>query len=330
MLSQTATTPTTGDSAGRPLNVTDALTYLDLVKNRFRERPEVYNQFLDIMKEFKGQTYVISARIPTLGMQWLRTTSIDTPGVIQRVSMLFHGHSELIGGFNTFLPPGYRIEISSDLRQDVITVTTPMGVLTQMPDGSIGRLPPNPPPIQPPPVVVPSPTPSNLQSLSANASNLRPITPQSVTPARIPPQQLPPPPFRDMSPPPNATAASPYSPSGLRAPAQTPNDAAVSILGNMSGRAGRDHPQSSSSNLHFAGGPGQAGEFNHAIQYLKKIKLRYSDDQATYKTFLEILQTYQKEQRHSHDVRLAFVLWSRSPLIFRVLESGLRASAGFV
>jgi paired amphipathic helix protein Sin3a len=56
MLSQTATTLTTADSAARPLNVTDALTYLDLVKHRFRERPEVYNQFLDVMKEFKGQT----------------------------------------------------------------------------------------------------------------------------------------------------------------------------------------------------------------------------------------------------------------------------------
>lgn len=56
MLSQTAATLTTTDSAARPLNVTDALTYLDLVKNRFRERPEVYNQFLDVMKEFKGQT----------------------------------------------------------------------------------------------------------------------------------------------------------------------------------------------------------------------------------------------------------------------------------
>ena len=218
--------------------------------------------------------------------------------------MLFHGHSELIGGFNTFLPPGYRIEISSDPRQDVITVTTPMGVLTQMSDGSIGRLHPIPPSLQPPPVTISSPAPpSNLQSLSMNASNLRPITPQSVTPARIPPpQQLPLPPFRDMSPPPNAMTAPQYSPSGLRAPVQTPNDAAVSILGNMSGRAGKEHLQASSSNFHFAGGPGQTGEFNHAIQYLKKIKLRYSDDQATYKTFLEILQTYQKEQRHSHDV----------------------------
>ena len=56
VLSQTATM---ADNSARPLNVTDALTYLDLVKNRFRDRPEVYNQFLDIMKEFKGQTYVV-------------------------------------------------------------------------------------------------------------------------------------------------------------------------------------------------------------------------------------------------------------------------------
>lgn len=226
--------------------------------------------------------------------------------------MLFHGHSELIGGFNTFLPPGYRIEISSDLRQDVITVTTPMGVLTQMSDGTIGRLPQNPPLPQPPLLGIPSPVPpSNLQSLSVNASNLRPITPQTVTPSRIPSlQQLPLPPFRDMSPPANATVATPYSPSGLRVPAQTPNDAAVSILGNMSGRAGKDHLQTSSNNLHLQGSPGQTGEFNHAIQYLKKIKVRYADDQATYKTFLEILQTYQKEQRNTHDVRLALFVVS--------------------
>jgi len=44
----------------RPLNVTDALSYLDEVKIQFSERPEVYNQFLDIMKDFKSQTYVLA------------------------------------------------------------------------------------------------------------------------------------------------------------------------------------------------------------------------------------------------------------------------------
>lgn len=43
---------TTGD--GRQLNVTDALSYLDAVKLQFHDNPDVYNNFLDIMKEFKS------------------------------------------------------------------------------------------------------------------------------------------------------------------------------------------------------------------------------------------------------------------------------------
>uniref|UniRef100_A0A3Q2NXV6 Paired amphipathic helix protein Sin3b n=1 Tax=Fundulus heteroclitus TaxID=8078 RepID=A0A3Q2NXV6_FUNHE len=70
----------------------NALSYLDQVKIRFANDPGIYNKFLDIMKEFKSQ-------------------SIDTPGVINRVSQLFHGHPDLVLGFNAFLPPGYRIEV---------------------------------------------------------------------------------------------------------------------------------------------------------------------------------------------------------------------------
>jgi paired amphipathic helix protein Sin3a len=39
----------------RPLNVRDALTYLDQVKVQFSDQPDVYNKFLDIMKDFKSQ-----------------------------------------------------------------------------------------------------------------------------------------------------------------------------------------------------------------------------------------------------------------------------------
>ena len=42
-------------STDRQLNVTDALSYLDAVKVQFNDRPDVYNVFLDIMKEFKSQ-----------------------------------------------------------------------------------------------------------------------------------------------------------------------------------------------------------------------------------------------------------------------------------
>ena len=92
----------------------DALSYLDLVKVRFQEQPDVYNKFLDIMKDFKSQ-------------------AIDTPGVIERVSTLFHGHPQLIEGFNTFLPPGYRIEAGWDNDPNRIRVTTPMGTTTCRP-----------------------------------------------------------------------------------------------------------------------------------------------------------------------------------------------------
>lgn len=35
--------------------VEDALSYLDQVKLQFGNQPQVYNDFLDIMKEFKSQ-----------------------------------------------------------------------------------------------------------------------------------------------------------------------------------------------------------------------------------------------------------------------------------
>ena len=67
------------------LTTNDALTYLRDVKNMFTNQREVYETFLEIMKEFKAQT-------------------IDTYGVIQRVKQLFKGNKNLIIGFNTFLP----------------------------------------------------------------------------------------------------------------------------------------------------------------------------------------------------------------------------------
>ena len=38
-------------------------------------------------------------------------------------------------------------------------------------------------------------------------------------------------------------------------------------------------------------------EFNHAINYVNKIKNRFADQPDVYKQFLEILHTYQKDQR---------------------------------
>lgn len=70
----------------------------------------MYNRFLDIMKDFKSG-------------------AIDTPGVIERVSTLFAGNPNLIQGFNTFLPPGYKIECGTNGDPNAIRVTTPMGTM---------------------------------------------------------------------------------------------------------------------------------------------------------------------------------------------------------
>jgi Paired amphipathic helix repeat len=81
----------------KELKVEDALLYLDDVKREFAMQPAIYNEFLVIMKNFKSQT-------------------VDTPGVIARVSKLFRGYNNLILGFNTFLPEGHKISMD-DLKR---------------------------------------------------------------------------------------------------------------------------------------------------------------------------------------------------------------------
>lgn len=123
----------TGD--GKQLDVSDALSYLDAVRQQFHDRPDVYNHFLDIMKDFKSQQYVY-AFWNVASPNRIFLLSIDTPGVIERVSTLFSGHPILIQGFNTFLPVGYRIECSFDAQDtNLITVTTPSGTTIQSTGG---------------------------------------------------------------------------------------------------------------------------------------------------------------------------------------------------
>lgn len=72
---------------------------------------------------------------------YLTASRIDTPGVINRVSELFAGHPNLIQGFNTFLPPGYRIECGTGTDPNTIRVTTPMGTTVQSITGAGRALP---------------------------------------------------------------------------------------------------------------------------------------------------------------------------------------------
>ncbi|KAI9009400.1 hypothetical protein CLU79DRAFT_775003 [Phycomyces nitens] len=211
----------------RPLNVRDALTYLDLVKVRFSDQPDVYNRFLDIMKDFKSQ-------------------SIDTPGVIERVSTLFKGHPNLVSGFNTFLPPGYRIECSEDPREpDLIRVTTPGGITTTT-GGSDSRPPDQTDPVHGSLLMPGRPNTSHTSSMPYLPPPLKPV---------------------HQSEPPSTTTTTPTE--------QSPHN------------TGTRRPPI---------------EFNHAINYVNKIKNRFANDPDTYKQFLEILQMYQRDEKAIQDV----------------------------
>uniref|UniRef100_A0A674NG94 Paired amphipathic helix protein Sin3a n=1 Tax=Takifugu rubripes TaxID=31033 RepID=A0A674NG94_TAKRU len=224
------------------LKVEDALSYLDQVKLQFGNKPQVYNDFLDIMKEFKSQ-------------------SIDTPGVINRVSQLFKGHPDLIMGFNTFLPPGYKIEVQTN---DLVNVTTP---------GQIHYITPHGISVQTVPATGPS-----VQASSH---------PQHNTPT-IPTQ-----------PAPNKTSKP------IHSPAHTPtSQPSPSIPAYASPRSPTVQPHTPVSSTPSSGPPfqnNQPVEFNHAINYVNKIKNRFQGQPDIYKAFLEILHTYQKEQRNAKE-----------------------------
>ncbi|KAI5481648.1 paired amphipathic helix protein Sin3a [Pseudohyphozyma bogoriensis] len=350
-------------TAFRPLNVRDALSYLDKVKQQFSSEYEVYDNFLTIMKDFKTQ-------------------NIDTPGVIDRVSTLFRGHPSLIQGFNTFLPPGYRIECvvsapSEDGASNTITVTTPMGVTTRTQDVTKVEArefaknqpgtpatsrpgaganptppaatpaaatpaprvePPKPRPFPPLPVPATS-TPSATTPAPAVSAPWRSQQPATQQPAGLPferkpspygslghaPQPARPPmnvPQRPSHALPNPNALD-YSKSSLpsaavpKEPLPAPKPEPVEPTSSAADTPTpaeppkAKQPEVSTSTpvaaTPNAGTPGAATptpmmEFNHAINYVNKIKNRYIKDPETYKTFLEILQTYQKETRPIQEV----------------------------
>ncbi|XP_074274489.1 paired amphipathic helix protein Sin3-like 3 isoform X2 [Silene latifolia] len=83
------------------LTTNDALAYLKAVKEMFSDKKEKYDEFLEVMKDFKAQR-------------------IDTTGVIARVKDLFKGHRNLILGFNTFLPKGYEITLPPEDEQPLV------------------------------------------------------------------------------------------------------------------------------------------------------------------------------------------------------------------
>ncbi|KAF2634946.1 paired amphipathic helix protein Sin3a [Massarina eburnea CBS 473.64] len=315
----------------------DALSYLDQVKVQFAEHPDVYNRFLDIMKDFKSG-------------------AIDTPGVIERVSSLFAGHPNLIQGFNTFLPPGYKIECGTNGDPNAIRVTTPMGTMVSTM--------PAPRPLSPPrssamngnsaPQNDPGYYEGQTRGWAQNLRDLRQPQPsENQEPAFSPnnrnlglplfgPQQ-------GQAPlsPEAVNRSHPEAAASAAAIAHQQEQRGVSQLQNaVSAAAGR--PIMSPSGDAAAVLPGQglngivsgaqmagAGaekrgpvEFNHAISYVNKIKNRFATQPDIYKQFLEILQTYQRESKPIQDVYAQVTgLFSSAPDLLEDFKQFLPESA---
>jgi len=222
----------------------------------------------DVKREFRNRPAVYNEFLTI--MKNFKTQEVDTPGVIQRVSRLFRGYNRLILGFNTFLPEGYKISLADLERLDAererqARLAVQRG---EPPPEDVGliTLQSQPKQQQHPPLGVP---PSAHQSQ------------QNAAPARTKPSFPPP------SPPPAnaktstvATSANPPQARKEYAPKPPPQQ-----------------PRATA-----APAPTQAVEFDHAISYVTTIKRRFANDPSTYHSFLEILHTYQKEQRGIKEV----------------------------
>eukprot|EP00536_Pseudo-nitzschia_multiseries_P005159 jgi/Psemu1/254267/estExt_Genewise1Plus.C_940008 len=220
----------------------------------------------DVKREFGAQPLVYNKFLGI--MKNFKSQEVDTPGVIEEVSKLFRGNNHLILGFNKFLPDGYKIS-PEDLKQREAAFAREE------------RLPP------PNVVARPQPQPITTKSRSAPPTQMRdadaerqpmivatdrqehqrqqkaiPKQPKGKTGKGTKKQQPPPQQMLQQQPPPQ------------QPPPQQPQ------------------PQQ----MH------QAVEFDHAISYVTQIKRRFANDERTYRQFLEILHTYQKEQRGIKEV----------------------------
>ncbi|CAL0311942.1 unnamed protein product [Lupinus luteus] len=76
------------NGGGQKLTTNDALVYLKAVKDMFQDKKEQYDEFLEVMKDFKAQ----------------RKENKSITEVYQEVAALFEGHFDILNEFTHFLP----------------------------------------------------------------------------------------------------------------------------------------------------------------------------------------------------------------------------------
>ncbi|CAM9867575.1 unnamed protein product, partial [Choristocarpus tenellus] len=81
---------------GRP-RVVDAIDYMDDVKAKLIDQPEVYAKFVQVLADFGEEA------------------TDNNPQLIKQVANILRGHDSLVIGFNKFLPDSEKMEIGKDL-----------------------------------------------------------------------------------------------------------------------------------------------------------------------------------------------------------------------
>ncbi|KAK7386924.1 hypothetical protein VNO78_27300 [Psophocarpus tetragonolobus] len=81
--------------SGKKLTKMDAILYIKEVQHVFEDKKEEFNEFLEVLKDYKLD----------------RT---DIGAVVTKVEEILKGYEELILGFNKFLPKGYKILTQRD------------------------------------------------------------------------------------------------------------------------------------------------------------------------------------------------------------------------
>lgn len=90
------------------MEIKDAVGYLEQLKREDEKQPELYNKFLTIMRDF-------------------RLEKINTPQVLEQVTVLFRGKPWLIRNFLMFLPPEHIVIKSPEDNPHSIYISTPTG-----------------------------------------------------------------------------------------------------------------------------------------------------------------------------------------------------------
>lgn len=246
----------------------DPKTFMSLARDELKNSPRVMEEFLLTMKEF---------RLEELGMN----------GVISRITNIFKGRPKLLDAFNSFLPECCKIDVASVVAADEQPAR-------QQPAG-----------FEP---TVPRP----LLASNHHSSAWQPAGPAAAPTSAFPNVLYKGPP-QQQQPQPQSAAMKPSMPSaGFSNQPQISNLLNAGIAGTARSmilptstvprQAAQQAPPPQYAQQKSVISKIKKEELEPAVKFIQKIRNRFNRDQATFKTFLDIVDDFQSEQKSLPDL----------------------------